>query len=302
MTLTRDDVATHIRSEGAVQWTTLANVLVTGVQSCVDGREPDAVLGTPGGDAGEYLVHLAAIEALTGVEIPDDEIPEVFQRFLKHFGRFYMHTDTHALENLRKAVVADKAIDAAPADLAAAEKLVRTPGKLAEALLPHVLAADNIGCGHLKLIVKNPEEYGVRPQLARKFLETVFRAIWAGGDIDYTVLEGGHAEGAVVQVTAGKKKHAYTRIPMVAPCSHGQQMFVQHPKVVAWLRHQMATFLGEVEPLLEGVDTDDFTHEVRKLADQQLGATLQHLASGLPLYQALVNEAGSVVVTGNDVI
>ena len=37
---------------------------------------------------------------------------------------------------------------------------MRSPGAHADALLPHVLTPDNVGCGHLKLILKHPEQYG----------------------------------------------------------------------------------------------------------------------------------------------
>lgn len=302
MNLTQDNVAAHIRNDGATEWATLASILGSGALSCVDGREPDAILGTPGGDAGEYLVHIAAIEALTGAQLPDARVPEVFARFMRHFGRFYMHTDSHAMENLRQALVADAAFPVSPADLAATEALVRSPGAHADALLPHVLTPDNVGCGHLKLILKHPEQYGVRPGLANAFITAVFRALWAGADIDYVVLQGGHAEGAVVQVSTGGATHAHTQVPKVAPLSEGEQMFVQHPDVVAWLRNQMAIFLGGAEPLLEGVDIAAFAKAVDQLANQQLGATLGHLAKGLPLYQAQVTESGTVAVSGDAII
>lgn len=292
-----DVVANHIRKPGAVQWTTLAHVLVDGAQSCVDGRETGAVLGTPGGDAGEYLVALATIEKLTGKAIPDNEIPEVFARFLGNFGRFYMHTDSHAMENLAADLAKDPTFAKLAGDVARTEALVRQPGSLGDALLPYLLRPANVGCGHLKLILLHPEAYGVRKGLTERFLETVFRAIWSGADINYVVLQGGHAEGAVVQITAGKSKHAYTRVPMVAPCVDGQQMFVNHPKVVGWMRAQMAHFLVDEEPLLRDVDPHAFAEAVNALAGVQLGETLGHLAKGLPVYQARVTEAGVVQIT-----
>lgn len=297
MSLNTADVTNHIRKDGVVKWTTLAHVLVDGAQSCVDGREPGAVLGTPGGDAGEYLLALATIEKLTGAPIPDDEIPRVFQRFLGHFGRFYMHTDSHAVAHLAADLGKNPTFAHLAGDGARTEALVRQPGALAEALLPYLIRPANVGCGHLKLILLHPGDYGVRRGLAEEFMRTVFRAIWNGADINYVVLQGGHAEGAVVQVTAGKSKHAFTRVPMVAPCHGDTQMFVNHPKVVEWLRHQTALFLVDEEPLLKGVDPEAFVSQINTLAGTQLGETLGHLAKGLPIYQARVTEAGVVHVS-----
>lgn len=297
MTHSTDDVTRHIRHPGAVQWTTLAHVLVDGAQSCVDGREPGAVLGTPGGDAGEYLLALATIEKLTGKAIPDEEVPEVFERFLGHFGRFYMHTDSHAMEHLAEALAQNPTFGHLGGDVSRTEAFVRQPGKLGDALLPYLLDPAHVGCGHIKLILKHPDDYGVRPALTKTFLTTVFRAIWAGADINYVVLQGDHAEGAVVQVTAGKSKHAFTRVPMVAPCRGESQIFVNHPAVVAWMRGQAAHFLVDEEPLLKGVDPDAFAAELARLANVQLGETLGHLAQDLPVYNARVTEQGVVHVT-----
>lgn len=296
MSLSPEEVAAHIRKDGVVKWTNLARVLVDGAQSCVDGREPGSVLGTPGGDAGEYLVALATIEQLTGKPIADDEVPRVFRRFLGHFGRFYMHTDSKAMTNLAQTLSATETFGHLGGDTVQTEELVRNPGEHADALLPYLLDPDHVGCGHLKLILLHPEDYGVRRGLTQVFLTTVFRHLWAGEDINYVVLQGGHAEGAVIQVTAGKSKHAYTRVPMVAPCRDHVQMFVNHPKVVEWMRLQMAAFLVEEEPLLRGVDGDGFAEAVTSLANRQLGETLGHLADGLPIYTALVTESGVVQV------
>lgn len=296
MSLSPEEVAAHIRKPGVVNWTNLARVLVDGAQSCVDGREPGSVLGTPGGDAGEYLVALAVIEELTGRAIPDSEIPVVFRRFLGHFGRFYMHTDSKAITTLAQSLSEDERFAFLGCDTVKTEELVRNPGDHAEALLPFLIAPDHVGCGHLKLALQHPDDYGVRQGLTEKLIETVFRELWAGADINYVVLQGGHAEGAVVQITAGKAKHAYTRVPMVAPCRDHTQMFVNHPKVVEWMRSQMAHFLVEEEPLLRGVDGVSFAEAVNALAARQLGQTLAHLAQGLPVYTALVTESGVVQV------
>ena len=129
MPLSPDDVTKHLKSDGSVAWTTLAQLLVSGSQSCVDGRDHDAVLGTPGGDAGEYLLNLACIERLTGRAIDDGELESLFDRFLLHFGRFYMHTDRHAVDNLAESLRADDAFTDVAGDSAKTEALVRQPGE-----------------------------------------------------------------------------------------------------------------------------------------------------------------------------
>ena len=294
--LSIQDVVNHLESEGTVSWTTMAQLLVSGSQSCVDGRDGDAVLGTPGGDAGEYLLHLAGIERSTGIQLSADELSPLLERFMLHFGTFYMHTDRGALETLATALAADEAFADVAGDSNQVEALIREPGERGEKLLPYLLDPAHVGCGHLRLILQNPEEYAVRRELAEAFLSAVFRAWWAGADLDYVVLEGGHAEGAVVRVSAGKPKHAYTRVPMVAPYDGKTQMFVAHPKVTSWMRRQVAQFLCEELTQLENIDPAAFAFAVNGLAARQLVATLTHLADGLPIYDAEIREDGTVKV------
>ena len=297
-TLSTADVTAHIQSDGVVEWTSLSRLLGDGTQSCVDGREPGTVVGTPGGDAGEYLLALATIEKLTGSELSAAELPGMLQRFMGHFGRFYMHTDSHAMAHLAKALSGDATFAHLGGDLSATEALVRQPGEHAAALLPYLLEPGHIGCGHLKLIALHPGDYGVRLGLTQAFLTTVFQALWSGADVDYVVLQGGHAEGAVVQVSEGRDQHAFTRVPKVAPCHDGTQIFVQHPHAVTWLRGQAVRFLIEDDARLADVSADDFLGALNALAGVQLGETLGHLAQGLPVYQATVTESGEVTVAG----
>jgi len=298
MPMSPEDVTKHLESDGSIAWTTLAELMGAGCHSCVDGRDAGAVLGTPGGDAGEYLVHLACIERVTGAELGGAELQQMFDRFLLHFGRFYMHTDRHAVDNLAATLAGDDAFADVGGDSAKTEALVRSPGDRAEKLLPYLLDPNHVGCGHLKLILLHPGDYMVRPELTRGLLAIVFRKLWGGADIDYVVLEGGHAEGAVVQVSAGKPKHAFTRVPKVAPFDGSTQMFVAHPKVTGWMREQVAQYLCSELDELGAVDAAAFVAEVNGLAGKQLGETLGHLAKGLPIYDALVTEDGQIAVTG----
>ena len=297
MALTRDQVAAHLKAPGAINWVRLARLLHDRPLSCVDGRDEHAVLGTPGGHAGEYIVLLAVIETITGRPTDPARLGGSFDRFLDSFGAFYMHTDTHALENLAKALAATQEFADVGTDLASVEALVRNPSDRAEALLPFLVQPDHVGCGHLKLQLLHPEEYSVRKELVETVIATVFRKLWAGAEIDYVVLAGGHAEGAVVQITTGRTKHPYTRVPMVAPQHDGQQMFVAHPKVVDWLRHNLALYVAEEVPELRGADPEVFAADVNVLANQQLVATLDHLAKGLPVYTARVTQEGVVQVS-----
>lgn len=284
--LDRSAIEAHFGEPGSLRWVKAAALLMQGTQSCVDGRDRRAVIGTPGGDAGELLLVLAALEAVRGVELDDATVGHVIDAYLDAFGRFYVHTDTNALEGLEG--------DPRFADAIARQGLrgfVRQP--------PHGLEADlraaltqpgHIGCGHLRLTHQFPEEYGVRRELTVTLLGTVLTRLWQGEAIDFVVLEGEHREGAVLNVSIDRAVHPFTRIPTVAPRIDGHAIFVNHPEVSAWQRGENAAFLFEVDDWL-GASAErqaTFMTVLDQMGDQQLRATLRHLASRLPVYEAHV--------------
>lgn len=288
------DIEAHLGDPRQIRWVKAAALLMQGTQSCVDGRDPRSVVGTPGGDAGELLLSLAAAERVRGAPFEPAQIGPILDAYLDAFGRFYLHTDSHALEALERHLADDPRFSSALAR--GIERLVRHPPHALEpALLDALTTPAHIGCGHLRLIRAHPEDYEVRPELSETLLRAIFVRLWRGDAIDFVVLEGGHAEGAVVDVVLGGPVHPYTRVPTVAPRIGDRELFVNHPQVSAWLREQNASFLVEQDPALRAhADPQGgqaaLQRELERLGRVQLQATLHHLADGLPLYRARVTE------------
>lgn len=285
-------IAEHIGDPIALRWTKAAALLLAGTEACVDGRDEAAVFGTPGGDAGELLLTLAVKERF-GEVLDDHRIDLLLDAYLDAFGSFYIHTDRHALEHLRQALLADPRFAAERPlleDVAATERYLRAPPvALREALLGHLVDPANVGCGHLRLILQHPDEYGVRDGLAAAFLRAVFRARWRGAAaIDYVVLAGEHHEGAVIRVAQDGEVEPFTRVPAIAPHRGASQVFVAHPQVARFCREQNARFLLQRDEWLRshGIDEAAFLRAQAELADRQLAATLGHLAPGLPHFEA----------------
>lgn len=287
----RAAIAEHIGDPAALRWTKAAALLLAGTEACVDGRDEAAVFGTPGGDAGELLLTLAVKEQF-GEVLDDHRIDLLLDAYLDAFGSFYIHTDRHALEHLRQALVADPRFAGERpllVDVSATERYLRAPPvALREALLGHLVDPANVGCGHLRLILQHPDEYGVRPDLAAAFLRAVFRARWRGAAIDYVVLSGEHHEGAIIRVAQDGEVEPFTRVPAIAPHRGASQVFVAHPQVARFCREQNARFLLQRDEWLRahGIDEAAFLRAQAALADRQLAATLGHLAPGLPLFEA----------------
>jgi len=286
--LDQAEIEAHLGDPRQVRWVKAAALLMQGTESCVDGRDRRPVVGTPGGDAGELLLALAALEATRGQPIDAAEVTRLLDAYLTAFGRFYMHTDERALEFLRDdprfaEAIADRGIDGV---------LRHPPRALEPLLLEELTRPDHVGCGHLRLVLSHPQQYAVRPELTRALLRAVLRRLWQGAAIDLVILEGEHHEGAVVEIRLDREIHAFTRIPTFAPRLDDRELFISHPEVSAWLRSVNAAFLFEVDPWLREHPEarGELLRRLDEMAASQLEATLGHLAQSLPVYVAHVSE------------
>jgi rhodanese-related sulfurtransferase len=285
------DLESHLGDPDQIRWTKAATLLLHGTESCVDGRDAHAVIGTPGGDAGELLLGLATTEALTGHPISESELGEIFDDYVDAFGHFYMHTDEHGLLHLAERLQKDPAFAAMKKtlhDMHAVEALLRQPPpSLRGPLLAHLHHAETIGCGHLRLISLHPDEYQVRPELVKAFFHAFFHRLWKGGEeLEYVVLHGDHHEGAVVNVLLDEPVHAYSAVPMIVPHIADSEIFVNHPQVAKFIRRQNASFLMAKLQWAkdEQLDEQEFLDHLDQLAGKQLASTVKYLAAELPVF------------------
>jgi len=105
--LTLEQVRAHVGDPRSVRWIKLASMIAHGRVSCIDGRDERGVIGSPGGDGGEFLLTLTAIERTTGKTLDEETVADGLLSQLDTFGDFYMHTDLLAFEALTSALRAD---------------------------------------------------------------------------------------------------------------------------------------------------------------------------------------------------
>ena len=288
--LSTPEIESHVGDPRSVRWVKLAAILLHGRQACVDGRDDSSVVGTPGGDAGEFMLGLAAVERVLGRALTRAVVTKLLRRRLDTFGRFYMHTDIGAGNRFIAALRSDSrltnAIGTTFEALEWRQWLSEPPVEARPALLEHFCEPGHMGCGHLRLMLTNPEQYEVRSALVLDFLRAFFSTRWAGApEMENVVLPGGHQEGAVVNVRVEGELHAYSWVPLLSPAYAGTQMFVNHPQVSAFLRRELAAFLSEQEDLWgQALDGAELLGALEGIAGKQMGATLGHLAKGLPIY------------------
>lgn len=292
-----EDVRAVLAARGAVRWTTVARVLGDGTESCIDGRSDRPVLGTPGGDVGEIVVALGALERTAGTPIALGALDHLFDEYEASFGKIYFHSDSHAMSALAIALAQDPAFAAVADQVSTPTGLHRfvlaPPAEYRERLLEELTRPEHVGCGHLRLALSNAEAYGVRAGLVRAAIAAAFRLAWRDpASVDFVVLDGEHRETAVVEVRSHHEIHAHTRVAMVAPHAAGKAAFVHHPDVAAFVRRENGTFfLEHGRELAASLPPEDaYLADLESLAHRQARETLRRLAPSLPTVHVIADE------------
>lgn len=157
------DLRAVLATRGAVRWTTVARVLGDGTESCIDGRSDRPVLGTPGGDVGEIVVALGALERTVGPPIALDALDDLFDAYEASFGKIYFHSDAQAMDALARALARDPAFASVAEQIATPSGLYRfvlaPPRAYRTRLLEELCKPEHVGCGHLRLALSNAEAY-----------------------------------------------------------------------------------------------------------------------------------------------
>jgi rhodanese-related sulfurtransferase len=297
--LTLDRVRQHIGDPRSVCWIKLSSMIAQGRLSCIDGRDRRGVVGTPGGDGGEFLLALAAIEEVTGKKLDEGAVAAGLLSRLDDFGQFYMHTDVPAFAKLIVRLQADPQVRAAASSVTGPEDwfefLRHPPPALRETLLAYLTDPSHIGCGHIRLMLQHSDEYGTRSELVRYFLRAAIRMWWEGSpEIALTVLPGAHQEAAVVNVRLTEDIWSLSRIPLISPECGAQQMFINHPDVTSVLRQGLVQWSARrsgplsVERSLE----NKLRSTIDQLAARQMAATVGYLAKDLPIFQVVFSGDG----------
>lgn len=270
--------------------------------SCVDGRDEQGVVGTPGGDAGELLLLLAAAEA-EGRAIDTRDTPALIDAWIAEFGSFYLHTDVDALLELGHVLQADPRFDTelrtlvddhGELDASRLEAWLRSPpAALHEPLLAHLVNPSTVGCGHLRSILEAPDDYAVRPAVAGSVIVGFYRKLWSSpAGVRFVVLHGHHHERAILDVEVDSEHDPQLRheVPLVSPSNPHDQVFVLQPQAIALIRARAVELLRERDPAL---DAEAVLARMHSLGAQQLDATLAHLDVHVPIVRVVVDHEAS---------
>ena len=124
--------------------------------SCIDGRVNEGVLGTPGGDAGEFILALHIYEDLLGFnrQLSQEAVDRFFTAYLNYMKqeKFYMCTDDEALNHLEADSGLEINID-----------MLRTPPEANKKdIIEFLMKPENTGDAHIKRMLRMPDFYSIR--------------------------------------------------------------------------------------------------------------------------------------------
>ncbi len=296
-TYSQEEITAYLKQKGVVRWVKLGDLLESEYDACVDGRETKPIVGNPGGDVSRLAEAIIAVGEVAGRHFNPGEILKVFDWYLSHVGQFYMHTDEHAMhhlaEFLNEGYGAKRTFGKkfhTPAEMY--NYVINPDPRLQVFLSRYLLDPRFVGCGHMKLMMTKPHQYGMSEKVLRSLSVAFFDTMWnvpeKSGMLAYPMLPGDHKEGAVVSIVIPSEELTdKTLIPMVAPTDGSISMFVNHPQVVQYLNKKVAYLLAkEGNTIIKDLDVDPeavVTH-MEHLQNEGVRQTVSALAWGLPVY------------------
>jgi hypothetical protein len=296
-TYTQAEIAEYLKQKGIVRWVKLGDLFSEEYDACVDGRDIKPVVGNPGGDVSRLAEAVIAVGAVAGRHFNPGEILKVFDWYLSHVGKFYMHTDEHAMHHLAEFLnegYGAKRMGGKKFHTASEMyNFVTNPDPRLQVFLSRYLLDPRfIGCGHMKLMMTKPEQYGMSEKVLRSLSVAFFDTMWNIPEnsklLAYPMLPGDHKEGAVVNIVIPETElNENTMVPMVAPTDGKISMFVNHPQVVKALNKKVAYLLAkEGKTLIKDldVDPDAVVAHMEHLQNEGVRQTVSALAWGLPVY------------------
>jgi hypothetical protein len=250
---------------------------------CMDDRVERAVLATPGGDVGEFILALDAYRDLTPQrEISQHMVDTWLEAYLKSLpeGRqMVLCTDDAALQHLRAELQDETLSLAEPA-----------PRVLPELTLA-VQEFANVGDSHLRLMLQDPQNYHVDASLVKMTLRSFYDLLWnrdapLHSRVHLEMLVGEARPAAFVEVATSQACEAVNAAPLLRPRSPNVSYLVSNLDAVSARRSELAEFfanhLGQNLPI--HIDRETLHKRLDRHGLAALELTGSRVANGLPFY------------------
>lgn len=217
--------------------------------ACVDGRSDKAHFSAPGGDVGELILGLKAVEDVSKTQFSQFQVDDILINILASESRdeFHMCTDIAALERLCQNT-----------NFCFPRNNFESPSlEIQEILLENLVRPEFVGNEHLRLLLLYPLLYGIRRELTEMTIRAFYRVLWnhlgvpltsashhsVASKLDLSVYEGAHHEEGIISVVSSPKCDSYSL--MIKPLVHGHSIRVYYPDAARLVRVANAELLAK---------------------------------------------------------
>lgn len=260
--------------------------------ACLDDRVEEPVLGTPGGDVGEFTLALAAyLETRAGMasQQPSQEMVDSlllnYIQSLPSTRRLVLCTDRNAVARLEKTLPADNLNLRAPSDSA-----------VESGLLEKLTEAEFQGDSHFRVLLQQPQRYQLHSQLTPMVLKAFYNNLWrqhkdpssplySTSKLELRILSGDPNPQAFLEVSSGELCRSKGVAPMLQPHDGLRAVLVSHLDAVDGRREELAAFFRRVANMTPlKVNQEQLFARLQQLGWEALEATGSRIAAGLPSY------------------
>jgi hypothetical protein len=262
--LTQVELEDHLGEPSNIEW---AHVMQKFFSS-TDPRGQERQMGTLGGDLGEFLIVLAAIEKHAGIKFNETEVTHKLKIYLTVMSRdkFYYDTDISAI-NFFKSVCNCPQLNIA--DPPESKKVL---------LLNATRQPDSQGNEFFKKVLASPQAYEIRLELAEAVIQSFFKVMWNKADplhrrMKFVLLKGDLNPKGFIMVKTPGYCNAQLLAPLISPELCQKQMGIYHGDAAVLLRTELAGIFMMNNP----EDKNSVVRKANELASTALSTLLaQH--------------------------
>jgi len=259
--LTQIELEDHLGEPENIEWAHVMQQFFEGT----DSRGQERQLGTLGGDLGEFLIVLGAMEAQLGKTFSAPEVMHKFRGYLTVMSRekFYFDIDIPAINNLKKACHCPQLNIADPPD--AKKDVLRNS--------THTVESNSNE--FFRKLLADPAQYNIRAELAYHVLDAFYTVMWKKSDplhrrIKFVLLKGPLEPKGFVMIKTPGYCNAQLLAPMISPELCSKQMGIYHGDAAVLLRTEMAGVMLYATP----EDKNAVVRKANELASAALTAVL----------------------------
>jgi hypothetical protein len=217
-----------------------------------DGRNDEKILGTPGGDMGEFILAIHAYAKAASLTLTSQQIQDLFERYLNVMTRskFFYETDEKAYIRL--------AVATGCRNLHISE--VGGMKRKREEILSQIAVPEHIGDPFIRFLATNSTTLELNPDYIQACLAAYHNVLWTTPSIlsqklCYTELKGPRTEAALVHIKTSNFCIDQGLAPMVSPqLACPAPVFIYHAEAAKVLRRELATIFAQGQPNVNAVD------------------------------------------------